>query len=150
MGKGSLTLLWQKDGSGVAYTESGSSGLLIDNSEDVLVHRLSYDRLRDQALSPSDSLTFIKDVLEEHRSTKHTPDLSTAAWRKSSYSDGGANDFVEIADGVTDCVPVRDSKTPGCPSAGLRGRLSWSAFVTRIRASRASRSPLSGAVQGDH
>ncbi|CAM5721498.1 XRE family transcriptional regulator OS=Streptomyces alboniger OX=132473 GN=CP975_13255 PE=4 SV=1 [Streptomyces alboniger] len=68
VGKGSLTLLWQKDGSGVAYTESGSSGLLMDDSEDVLVHRLSYDRLRDQALSPSDSLTFIKDVLEEHRS----------------------------------------------------------------------------------
>ncbi|WP_405615810.1 helix-turn-helix domain-containing protein [Streptomyces sp. NBC_00076] len=68
MGKGSLTLLWQKDGSGVAYTESGSSGLLMDDSEDVLLHRLSYDRLRDQALSPSDSLTFIRDVLEEHRS----------------------------------------------------------------------------------
>ncbi|MER5753152.1 helix-turn-helix transcriptional regulator [Streptomyces sp. NPDC002088] len=68
MGKGSLTLLWQKDGSAVAYTEGNSSGLLMDDPEDVLRHRLSYDRLRDLALSPSDSLTFIRDVLEEHRS----------------------------------------------------------------------------------
>ncbi|MDH6628416.1 transcriptional regulator with XRE-family HTH domain [Streptomyces sp. LBL] len=68
MGKGSLTLLWQKNGSAVAYTESGSSGLLMDEPEDVILHRLSYDRLRDQALSPSDSLTFIRDVLEEQRS----------------------------------------------------------------------------------
>ncbi|WP_405894757.1 helix-turn-helix transcriptional regulator [Streptomyces sp. NBC_00104] len=68
MGKGSLTLLWQKDGSAVAYTEGLSSGMLMDDPEDVLHHSLSYDRLRDQALSPSDSLAFIRDVLEEHRS----------------------------------------------------------------------------------
>ncbi|KOG33150.1 helix-turn-helix domain-containing protein [Streptomyces resistomycificus] len=68
MGRGSLTLLWQADGSAVAYTEGNTSGLLMDDPEDVLRHRLSYDRLRDLALPPSDSLTFIKDVLEEHRS----------------------------------------------------------------------------------
>ncbi|MGW0842196.1 DUF5753 domain-containing protein [Streptomyces sp. NPDC002787] len=68
MGKGSLTLLWQKDGSAVAYTEADSFGMLMDDPEDVLHHHLSYDRLRDMALSPSESLTFIRDVLEEHRS----------------------------------------------------------------------------------
>jgi transcriptional regulator with XRE-family HTH domain len=68
MGKGSLTLLWQKDGRSMAYVEGGNSGLLMDDPDDVLHHRLSYDRLRDLALSPSDSLTFIRDVLEEHRS----------------------------------------------------------------------------------
>ncbi|MGC9500427.1 helix-turn-helix domain-containing protein [Streptomyces sp. WG7] len=68
MGKGSLTLLQQADGSSVAYTEGGSSGVLMDDPEDVLRHCLSYDRLRDLALVPSDSLTFIRDVLEEHRS----------------------------------------------------------------------------------
>jgi transcriptional regulator with XRE-family HTH domain len=68
MAKGSLTLLWQEDGSAVAYTEGDSSGLLLDDPEEVLHHRLSYDLLRDLALSPSDSLTFIRDVLEEHRS----------------------------------------------------------------------------------
>ncbi|MFE6521249.1 helix-turn-helix domain-containing protein [Streptomyces sp. NPDC057794] len=68
MGKGSLTLLWQKDGSAVAYTEGDSGGLLMDDPEDVMRHILSYDRLRDLALSPPDSLTFIRDVLEELRS----------------------------------------------------------------------------------
>ncbi|WP_327403035.1 DUF397 domain-containing protein [Streptomyces sp. NBC_01288] len=62
----------------------------------------------------------------------HTPDLSTAAWRKSSYSQGGANDCVEVADGYTGVVPVRDSKTPASRelvfSAG-----SWLAFVELVR-----------------
>ncbi|MEV6592794.1 helix-turn-helix domain-containing protein [Streptomyces acidicola] len=65
---GSLTLLWQKDGSGVAYTEGNTRGELTEEQDGVLRHRLSYDRLRDLSLSPSDSLTFIRDVLEEHRS----------------------------------------------------------------------------------
>lgn len=68
VGKGSLTLLWQADGSAVAYTEGDSSGLLMEDPDDVLRHRLSYDQLRDLALPPSDSLAFIRDVLEEHRS----------------------------------------------------------------------------------
>lgn len=68
MGKGSLTLLWQKDGSVVAYNEGDNNGVLTDDPEEVLRHRLSYDRLRDMALPPSESLTFIRGVLEEHRS----------------------------------------------------------------------------------
>lgn len=64
----SLTLLWQKDGSGVAYSEGNDWGQLIEEPDGVLRHRLSYDRLRDLALSPLDSLAFIRDVLEEHRS----------------------------------------------------------------------------------
>ncbi|MET9559143.1 MULTISPECIES: helix-turn-helix domain-containing protein [Streptomyces] len=65
---GSLTLLWQKDGSAVAYKEGNGGGELIDGAEEVLRHRLSYDRFRDLALPPSDSLTFIRGVLEDHRS----------------------------------------------------------------------------------
>ncbi|WP_435876739.1 DUF397 domain-containing protein [Streptomyces achromogenes] len=38
------------------------------------------------------------------------PDLSSATWRKSSYSGGGANDCAEVADGYPGVVPVRDSK----------------------------------------
>jgi transcriptional regulator with XRE-family HTH domain len=64
----SLTLLWQKDGSGVAYVEGNTRGDLIEEPDEVLRHRLSYDRLRDLALSPADSLAFVRDVLEEHRS----------------------------------------------------------------------------------
>ncbi|MBV7696850.1 helix-turn-helix transcriptional regulator [Streptomyces sp. TRM70350] len=65
---GSLTLLWQKDGGGVAYVEGNTRGELTEEPDGVLRHRLSYDRLRDLALSPSDSLAFVRDVLEEHRS----------------------------------------------------------------------------------
>ncbi|MFI1768494.1 helix-turn-helix domain-containing protein [Streptomyces sp. NPDC020800] len=64
----SLTLLWQGDGSGVAYAEGNTGGQLIEDPTGVLRHRLSYDRLRDLALSPPDSLAFIRDVVEEHRS----------------------------------------------------------------------------------
>ncbi|MFH8775687.1 helix-turn-helix domain-containing protein [Streptomyces sp. NPDC017958] len=66
--EGSLTLLWQKDGKGVAYKEGPTGGVLMDEPEGVMRHRLSYDRLRDMALPPSDSLTFIRGVLEEYRS----------------------------------------------------------------------------------
>ncbi|MEV5346265.1 helix-turn-helix domain-containing protein [Streptomyces achromogenes] len=65
---GSLTLLWQRDGSAVAYKEGNGCSRLIEDPDQVLRQRLSYDRLRDMALSPSDSLTFIRDVLEERRS----------------------------------------------------------------------------------
>ncbi|CAL9489179.1 hypothetical protein SUDANB6_03209 [Streptomyces sp. enrichment culture] len=65
---GSLTLLRQRDGSAVAYTEGNSSGRLIEDPDEVLRERSSCDRLRDLALSPSDSLAFIRGVLEECRS----------------------------------------------------------------------------------
>jgi len=56
------------------------------------------------------------------------PDLSTAVWRKSSYSDGGDNNCLEVADGYIDTVPVRDSKVPdGRPL--LVSAAAWSAFV---------------------
>jgi len=64
---------------------------------------------------------------------KSTPDLSTAAWRKSSYSDGGDNNCVEVADGYTGLVPVRDSKTPTVrPLIVAAGP--WSAFVDGVKA----------------
>ncbi len=63
---------------------------------------------------------------------KSTLDLSTAAWRKSSYSAGGDNDCVEVADGYTGLVPVRDSKTPASrPLVFATG--SWLAFVELVR-----------------
>ena len=47
-------------------------------------------------------------------------DLSTAAWRKSSYSQGGGNNCVEVAvlaDAVvTGAVAIRDSKDPEGPA----------------------------------
>ncbi|MFF4028528.1 DUF397 domain-containing protein [Streptomyces sviceus] len=40
----------------------------------------------------------------------HEFDLSNAHWRKSSYSNGDGGNCVEVAAGVPDLVPVRDSK----------------------------------------
>lgn len=61
------------------------------------------------------------------------PDLSTAAWRKSSYSSASSDNCVEVADGFPAAVPVRDSKDPEGPalvfSAGA-----WSAFVAALKA----------------
>ncbi|MET8248541.1 DUF397 domain-containing protein [Streptomyces sp. NPDC005202] len=61
----------------------------------------------------------------------HTPDLSTAAWRKSSYSDGGDNNCVEVADGYPGIVPVRDSKVPD-GRAFVVGASAWAAFVEAL------------------
>ncbi|MFG2955933.1 DUF397 domain-containing protein [Streptomyces sp. NPDC048291] len=61
-----------------------------------------------------------------------TPDIGTAVWRKSSYSEGGANDCVEVADGHPGIVPVRDSKLPAaCPL--VFSAASWSVFVDGVK-----------------
>ncbi|MGW7577712.1 helix-turn-helix domain-containing protein [Streptomyces sp. NPDC054765] len=64
---GSLWLLWMADGGAVAYLEGNSSGELIEEPEEVEPYRLSYDRLRDEALSPSDSAAFIEQLVEDSR-----------------------------------------------------------------------------------
>ncbi|GES31685.1 helix-turn-helix transcriptional regulator [Streptomyces angustmyceticus] len=64
---GSLWLLWMADGSAVAYLEGNRSGELIEEPEGVEQYRLSYDRLRDEALSPSDSAAFIEQLVEDSR-----------------------------------------------------------------------------------
>ncbi|MFD4502015.1 DUF397 domain-containing protein [Streptomyces sp. NPDC058457] len=61
-----------------------------------------------------------------------TPDLSNAMWCKSSYSDGGDNNCVEIAFGHPGTVPVRDSKLPvACPL--VFSAASWSGFVAGVK-----------------
>ncbi|MGW1880994.1 DUF397 domain-containing protein [Streptomyces sp. NPDC001970] len=60
-------------------------------------------------------------------------DLSTAVWRKSSYSNGTGGDCVEIADGLPGVVPVRDSKVPDSPVLMVPAG-AWAAFVTAVKA----------------
>jgi transcriptional regulator with XRE-family HTH domain len=61
----SLTLLWLPDGSAVAYTEDAQSGTLFENATEVDALRLSYDLMRDLALSPRDSVAFIERLMED-------------------------------------------------------------------------------------
>lgn len=56
------------------------------------------------------------------------PDLSTAQWRKSSYSNGDGGECVEVADACQGVIPVRDSKTPTGPVL-LLTPTAWSDFV---------------------
>ncbi|NEY33521.1 DUF397 domain-containing protein [Streptomyces sp. PRKS01-65] len=59
-------------------------------------------------------------------------DLTTAVWRKSSYSEGGDNDCVEVADNFPGVVPVRDSKLSASPVI-VFGAGSWRAFLSRVK-----------------
>ncbi|MEV5882530.1 DUF397 domain-containing protein [Streptomyces sp. NPDC052020] len=58
-------------------------------------------------------------------------DLTSAAWRKSSYSDGGDNNCVEVADDCPGMVPVRDSKLSEGPVIVFDAD-SWSSFLTGL------------------
>jgi len=60
-----------------------------------------------------------------------TPDLSTATWRKASYSNSDGGACVEVAPGFGS-VPVRDSKDPGVGHVVV-APASWSALVSALR-----------------
>ncbi|OKI05151.1 DUF397 domain-containing protein [Streptomyces sp. CB02923] len=62
---------------------------------------------------------------------RNTPELSTARWRKSSYSNANGGNCVEIADNIPGLVPVRDSKTPHGPILTFP-TASWAEFVAAL------------------
>ncbi|MFF7313724.1 MULTISPECIES: DUF397 domain-containing protein [unclassified Streptomyces] len=64
-----------------------------------------------------------------------TLDLSTAVWRKSSYSDGGQTNCLEVADGHPGILPVRDSKLPHSPIL-VFGASPWMSFLVGVKAGR--------------
>ncbi|MFE7042696.1 DUF397 domain-containing protein [Streptomyces atratus] len=63
---------------------------------------------------------------------KSTPDLSRAAWRTSSYSNGDGGSCVEVADNVPGFVPVRDTKLANSPVLPFRAPV-WAAFVQSVK-----------------
>ncbi|MGW1377083.1 DUF397 domain-containing protein [Streptomyces sp. NPDC002446] len=66
---------------------------------------------------------------------KTMPNLAGAVWRKSSYSDGGDDNCIEIAEGVAATIPVRDSKNPAGPAL-LFPPDAWSAFIRTVKTGR--------------
>ncbi|HWM37265.1 MAG TPA: DUF397 domain-containing protein [Streptomyces sp.] len=61
-------------------------------------------------------------------------DLSTAIWRKSSYSNGSGGNCVEVADGSPGVVPVRDSKQGDDSGSVLVFPADdWTAFVAAVK-----------------
>ncbi|MEW2602414.1 DUF397 domain-containing protein [[Kitasatospora] papulosa] len=55
-----------------------------------------------------------------------------ATWRKSSYSGSTGGECVEVADGCAASVPVRDSKDPAGPVLVMSAD-AWQAFVDGLR-----------------
>ncbi|WP_329379942.1 DUF397 domain-containing protein [Streptomyces sp. NBC_01716] len=64
-----------------------------------------------------------------------TADMTSLTWRKSSYSNGEGGDCVEVADGIPDAVPVRDSKTPQA-AALVFPAPAWTAFIAGVKTER--------------
>ncbi|MEV7678752.1 DUF397 domain-containing protein [Streptomyces sp. NPDC088341] len=67
------------------------------------------------------------------KSSRNEYDLSAASWHKSSHSGASGGNCLEVADGPTGIVPVRDSKDPAGPVLTFRAA-AWSAFVSRVKA----------------
>ncbi|MEU0516725.1 DUF397 domain-containing protein [Streptosporangium sp. NPDC006007] len=59
-------------------------------------------------------------------------DLSGAEWRKSTLSQGGGNNCVEVARNLPGIVAVRDSKAPDGPIL-VFARVDWSVFIRDIK-----------------
>jgi hypothetical protein len=55
-----------------------------------------------------------------------------AHWRKSTYSNGDGGDCVEVCDAHTAVVPVRDSKAPHGPVLTITAP-AWTSFVTSLK-----------------
>ncbi|MFJ7627290.1 DUF397 domain-containing protein [Streptomyces sp. NPDC097595] len=63
---------------------------------------------------------------------RHNPELSSARWRRSSYSNANGGECVEIADNFPGLVPVRDSKNPTGPAL-LVNSAAWGTFVSSLK-----------------
>ncbi|WP_324793368.1 DUF397 domain-containing protein [Streptomyces cyaneofuscatus] len=62
----------------------------------------------------------------------YSPELSTAHWRSSSYSNASGGECVQVSDDFPGLVPVRDSKNPTGPALVLRAA-AWGAFVSSVK-----------------
>jgi hypothetical protein len=63
------------------------------------------------------------------------PDLSGAAWRKSTRSGGTGGNCVEVALNLPEIIAIRDSKDPHGPSLVCTPQ-EWEAFTARLRGGR--------------
>jgi len=60
-------------------------------------------------------------------------DLSSAEWRKASYSGSNGGNCVEVARNLPAVVALRDSKDPDGPALAFAPD-AWKAFTRRIKA----------------
>ncbi|MZF55943.1 DUF397 domain-containing protein [Streptomyces sp. SID5594] len=62
----------------------------------------------------------------------YSPELSTAHWRSSSYSNASGGECVQVSDDFPGLVPVRDSKNPTGPALIVRAA-AWDPFISLIK-----------------
>lgn len=58
--------------------------------------------------------------------------MSELRWKKSSYSQGGRPDCVEVADGLPGVIAIRDSKDPHGDVHAV-GRSAFRTFVAAVK-----------------
>ncbi|MFE6907134.1 DUF397 domain-containing protein [Streptomyces erythrochromogenes] len=59
-------------------------------------------------------------------------EFGAVIWRKSSYSSGDGGNCVEVADGLSGVVPVRDSKRPD-GGVVVVSAAAWGPFVAALK-----------------
>ncbi|MYQ77524.1 hypothetical protein AMK18_27420 [Streptomyces sp. CB01249] len=59
--------------------------------------------------------------------------MTAATWRKSSYSNSSGGNCLEVADGHSGLVPVRDSKRPDGPALVVNAA-AWAPFIASVKA----------------
>lgn len=64
---------------------------------------------------------------------RHSPELISACWRRSSYSNANGGECIEITEDFPGIVPVRDSKTPHGPVIVVPTAV-WDTFVDSLKA----------------
>lgn len=64
--------------------------------------------------------------------------IGAAHWRKSSYSNGDGADCIEVADDFPGVVPVRDSKAPQGPTLIIPAN-AWNPFIAAVKSAAFSR-----------
>ncbi|MEU9102891.1 DUF397 domain-containing protein [Streptomyces xanthophaeus] len=60
-------------------------------------------------------------------------DVNGPSWRKSSYSNGEGASCVEVYDGLSGVVPVRDSKQAGDGPVLVFPDAAWASFIEDVR-----------------
>ncbi len=130
------TLVSSPDGRRRVYSESADRGHFIEDPQEVRRFERAFELLRAEVLSARESEVLIRSVMRGFLAMITTKaDLSTASWRKASYSGGNGGGCVEVADEFPGLVPVRDSKDPEGPALVFPAE-AWSSFVAAVRAGR--------------
>jgi transcriptional regulator with XRE-family HTH domain len=72
-----LELIYLPHGRMVAYSQSSWGGHFVEEPEEVEPLRLAYDVLRDTALTPAESLGFLRTLLHDHAGSRPSPGVES-------------------------------------------------------------------------